>query len=152
MSITSNAGRRHDWLTRILQAYPAVHLSAVGREMKQRATNYCPWLAHKAGQTGKFRRYPFEITVMPEMRRATLRRARNPMPTFVRNALDERGLMGAFLERPPYQRNDYLGWILRAKLEATRLRRLNRMLDELQGGRLYMNMTWRPRGSRAGSR
>jgi uncharacterized protein YdeI (YjbR/CyaY-like superfamily) len=71
------------------------------------------------------------------------------MPAFVRNALDERGLMGAFLERPPYQQNDYLGWILRAKLEATQLRRLDQMLDELRGGRLYMNMTWRPRGSRA---
>lgn len=89
---------------------------------------------------------------MTEVRRSTLRRARNPMPTFIRNALDERDLMGSFLERPPYQQNDYLGWILRAKQETTRLRRLNQMLDELQGGRLYMNMSWRPRGSRAKAR
>lgn len=48
-----------------------------------------------------------------------LKRAKNPMPVFVRNALDERGLMEAYLDRPPYQQNDYLGWISRAKLEAS---------------------------------
>ena len=67
------------------------------------------------------------------------------MPAFVRNALNERGLMEAYRARPPYQQNDYLGWIVRAKLEATKLKRLNQMLDELQGGKLYMNMAWKPR-------
>ena len=57
--------------------------------------------------------------------------------------------MGAYRGRPPYQQNDYLGWISRAKLEATRLKRLHQMLDELQGGKLYMNMAWRPRSARA---
>ena len=70
------------------------------------------------------------------------------MPVFVRNALNERALMDAYRERPPYQQNDYLGWIARAKLEATRLTRLDQMLNELQGGKLYMNMVWRPRGKR----
>ena len=74
------------------------------------------------------------------------------MPVFVRNALNERELMDAYRERPLYQQNDYLGWIARAKLEATRLKRLNQMLDELQGGKLYMNMAWRPRGIRHISR
>lgn len=86
-----------------------------------------------------------ESTTIQETRRATLKRAKNPMPAFVKNALNERGLMDAYRERPPYQQNDYLGWIARAKLEATRLKRLNQMLDELQGGKLYMNMAWRPR-------
>jgi hypothetical protein len=27
---------------------------------------------------------------------------------------------------------------------------ISRMLDELQGGRFYMNMAWRPRGIRPG--
>ncbi len=71
------------------------------------------------------------------------------MPAFVRNALNERGLMEAYRARPPYQQNDYLGWIVRAKLEATKLKRLNQMLDELQGGKLYMNMVWKPRAERS---
>lgn len=85
---------------------------------------------------------------MPDSKSPRLTRARNPMPAMVRNALNERGLMTTYNERPPYQRNDYLGWIARAKLEATKLKRLNQMLDELQGGRLYMNMAWTPRAGR----
>jgi len=68
------------------------------------------------------------------------------MPDFVLQALDRRRLMDAFRARPPYQRNDYLGWITRAKLEATRLQRLNQMLDELERGDVYMNMRWNSRG------
>ena len=65
------------------------------------------------------------------------------MPAFVRTALVERGLMGVYRSRPPYQRNDYLGWIDRARREATRQKRLAQMLDELEDGGLYMKMTWR---------
>ena len=86
---------------------------------------------------------------MPESKTTRLTRAKNPMPAFVRNALNERGLMKAYRARPPYQQNDYLGWIVRAKLEATKLKRLNQMLDELQGGKLYMNMVWKPRAERS---
>jgi uncharacterized protein YdeI (YjbR/CyaY-like superfamily) len=75
--------------------------------------------------------------------RSTLKRAINPMPEFVRKALNERALMRAYLVRPPYQQNDYLGWIARSKLEATKLKRLNQMIDELEGGRLYMKMAWK---------
>ena len=67
------------------------------------------------------------------------------MPSFVRDALNQRGLMDAYQARPPYQRNDYLGWINNAKLKATKLKRLNQMQEELEGGALYMNMAWRPR-------
>ena len=76
-----------------------------------------------------------------------LTRPRNPMPAYVHDALVARGLMEAFHERPPYQQNDYLGWIARAKREATRQKRLNQMLDELHGGTRYMNMAWRPRST-----
>ncbi|WP_044889526.1 YdeI/OmpD-associated family protein [Myxococcus hansupus] len=79
---------------------------------------------------------------MATTKRPTLKRARNPMPAQVRAALVERGLMDAYKARPPYQQNDYLGWIARAKLEATRLKRLNQMLEELAGGTRYMNMAW----------
>jgi uncharacterized protein YdeI (YjbR/CyaY-like superfamily) len=67
------------------------------------------------------------------------------MPEDVRAAIDGRGLMGAYWERPPYQQNDYLGWIERASRPETRQKRLGQMLEELAGGELYMNMAWRPR-------
>ena len=73
-----------------------------------------------------------------------LKRARHPMPGFVQTALRKRGLLGAYRLRPAYQRNDYLGWIMRAKLSGTRERRLHQMLTELQLGGIYMGMTWNP--------
>ena len=79
---------------------------------------------------------------MSNAKPSRLTRAKNPMSAFVRNALNERGLMPAYNERPPYQQNDYLGWIARAKLEATKLKRLNQMLDELKKGGVYMKMKW----------
>ena len=69
-------------------------------------------------------------------------RPRHPMPDFIRDAINERGLMDAYRSRPPYQRNDYIGWINRAKREATKQKRLNQMLDELEGGKVYMKMKW----------
>jgi uncharacterized protein YdeI (YjbR/CyaY-like superfamily) len=72
-------------------------------------------------------------------------RLRYPMPDFFREALITRGLMDAYLTRPPYQQNDYIGWVTRAKLEATRQKRLNQMLDELKKGNVYMNMKWSPK-------
>ncbi|AKJ28610.1 YdeI/OmpD-associated family protein [Caldimonas brevitalea] len=74
-----------------------------------------------------------------------LKRALHPMPGFVKQALEQRGLMKAYEERPPYQRNDYIGWITRAKTDATQLKRLEQMLDELADGNRYMKMLWRRR-------
>lgn len=65
------------------------------------------------------------------------------MPAAVRAALLAQGLMDAFRGRPAYQQNDYLGWIIRAKLDATKQRRLAQMLDELERGDRYMKMTYR---------
>ncbi len=72
-------------------------------------------------------------------------RPRHPMPAFVRRALVERGLLQAYRKRPPYQRNDYIGWITRAKRPETRERRLAQMLDELERGDRYMKMIHRPK-------
>jgi len=72
----------------------------------------------------------------------TLTRTRNQMPNYIREALNERRVMDAYRERPDYQQNDYIGWITRAKREETKQKRLAQMLDELEGGRLYMNMSW----------
>lgn len=74
-----------------------------------------------------------------------LKRPRHEMPEFVQRALVEHGLLDAYRERPPYQRNDYIGWIVRAQREETRLKRLARMLGELSVGDRYMNMAYRTR-------
>jgi uncharacterized protein YdeI (YjbR/CyaY-like superfamily) len=70
-------------------------------------------------------------------------RPRYEMPNFMREALSNYGLMDAYRSRPDYQQNDYIGWITRAKLEATREKRLLQMLDELAKGGTYMKMKWR---------
>ncbi|TIL71915.1 MAG: hypothetical protein E5Y65_22945 [Mesorhizobium sp.] len=72
-----------------------------------------------------------------------LKRALNPMPDDIRTALTKQGLMAAYDDRPDYQKNDYLGWIARAKRAETRHKRLDQMLDELKRGGVYMNMPWR---------
>jgi hypothetical protein len=46
---------------------------------------------------------------------------------------------------PPYQQNDYIGWITRAKRQETKEKRLAQMLVELERGDKYMNMDYRPR-------
>jgi hypothetical protein len=69
-------------------------------------------------------------------------RPRYAMPDFIQNALLKRGLLEAYLARPSYQRNDYIGWIIRAKLPATRQKRLKQMLAELKQGDVYMKMKW----------
>jgi len=84
---------------------------------------------------------------MKEKQKSPLKRPLQKMPSFVRKALMENGTMEAYRLRPPYQQNDYLGWIARAKLEPTRQRRLAQMLDELARGDRYMKMAYRPKPS-----
>jgi uncharacterized protein YdeI (YjbR/CyaY-like superfamily) len=67
------------------------------------------------------------------------------MPDDVREALTRRGLMQTYRDRPPYQQNDYIGWITRAKRVETRQRRLSQMLQELELGDRYMKMPYRAR-------
>lgn len=67
----------------------------------------------------------------------------NPMPDWIRGELAARDLLAAYETRPDYQRNDYLGWIQRAKRDETRRKRLDQMLDELARGDVYMRMIWR---------
>ena len=72
----------------------------------------------------------------------SLKRPKQPMPRFVSEALKSNGLESAYAARPPYQRNDYLWWINDAKQDATKQRRLSKMLDELRQGHGYMGMDW----------
>lgn len=69
-------------------------------------------------------------------------RKREIMPDFVSQALADRGLRDRYDARPPYQRNDYLLWINKAKRDETRRKHLDQMLEELESGDVYMGMKW----------
>ncbi len=69
-----------------------------------------------------------------------LKRKKHKMPAFVKSALKSENLMQEYKQRPPYQQNDYIGWITRAKREETKQKRLQQMLNELQKGNVYMKM------------
>ncbi|WP_462412997.1 YdeI/OmpD-associated family protein [Neobacillus sp. Marseille-QA0830] len=71
-----------------------------------------------------------------------LKRAVYPMPDDVEARLQEADLLERYKMRPPYQQNDYIGWITRAKRPETREKRLKQMLDELHSGWLYMGMKY----------
>jgi uncharacterized protein YdeI (YjbR/CyaY-like superfamily) len=80
---------------------------------------------------------------MTQPRASGLKRARQPMSPVVRAALKQRHLIQAYNSRPPYQQNDYLAWINRAKRDETKQKRLAQMLDELAAGDRYMGMRYR---------
>ena len=67
------------------------------------------------------------------------------MPEFIRLAIEKEDLEDEYLSRPPYQQNDYVGWITRAKKNETKLRRLKQMIGELKLGNKYMNMDYNPK-------
>ncbi len=73
-----------------------------------------------------------------------VRRPTVPMADDVRRSIEDAGLVADYEERPRYQRNDYLGWIERAKRPETRQKRIEQMLDELRRGGVYMNMKHAP--------
>ncbi len=75
--------------------------------------------------------------------RSRMTREIHEMPAELQEALEARGLIAAYRRRPAYQQNDYVGWITRAKLPATRAKRLAQMLDELDAGGVYMHMKWK---------
>jgi hypothetical protein len=71
-------------------------------------------------------------------------RKRYPMPADVKAALTSEKLMTTYRVRPPYQQNDYIGWITGAVQEATKKKRIGQMLAELKHGGLYMKMKHAP--------
>jgi len=73
-----------------------------------------------------------------------VRRERYEMPDDVYRLLVDWDLMFRYEERPAYQRNDYLGWIDRAKQSETRRKRIDQMLAELDEGGIYMKMEHPP--------
>jgi uncharacterized protein YdeI (YjbR/CyaY-like superfamily) len=81
-------------------------------------------------------------------RPSRMTRERYPMPDFILDALAANNLTAAYDARPPYQRNDYIGWITRARLPATQQKRLIQMLDELAKGDAYMKMAYRAKNQK----
>ena len=68
----------------------------------------------------------------------------HPMPDDVRAALKAGGVAADYNARPHYQRNDYLGWIARARQVDTRQKRIDQMVAELKAGGVYMGMRHAP--------
>lgn len=69
-------------------------------------------------------------------------RPRYEMPDYFREALERGGVTAQYEARPPYQKNDYISWIGRAKRPETRAKRIAQMLEELRAGDRYMGMAW----------
>jgi len=67
-----------------------------------------------------------------------------PLPDFIDEALQEDGVERLYMSRPAYQKNDYIGWIGRARNEKTLIKRLEQMLEELKDGDKYMKMRYGP--------
>jgi hypothetical protein len=84
---------------------------------------------------------------MPK-RPAPAKREKHPMPETVLQALESNKLIEAFQKRPPYQQNDYIGWISEEKRPATQAARLEQMLDELRCGGLYMKMPYKTKAGK----
>jgi uncharacterized protein YdeI (YjbR/CyaY-like superfamily) len=66
------------------------------------------------------------------------------MPADVRAAIAAAKVEADYKARPKYQRNDYVGWIARAKQDATREKRIRQMVAELKKGGVYMGMKHAP--------
>lgn len=72
------------------------------------------------------------------------KRPTHAMPDDVKSAIKSAGVQSDYDARPPYQRNDYVGWITRAKEDATRHKRIAQMTRELKSGGVYMGMKHAP--------
>lgn len=70
-------------------------------------------------------------------------RPRFETPDYMAEALNSEGLQQTYEARPPYQRNDYIAWITSAKQAATREKRLQQMLNELESGNIYMGRPYK---------
>ena len=66
------------------------------------------------------------------------------MPGNVRAALEKRNLMEAYLERPAYQKDEYLKWIASAAGPLAKQKRLDQMLGELEKGGVFKGEAWTP--------
>lgn len=68
------------------------------------------------------------------------------MPNFITDALNQCNLWERYNARPPYQQEDYIGWITGEKQEKIQQKRLYQMLEELKVGNAYMGMVYSAKG------
>lgn len=54
-----------------------------------------------------------------------LKREKYIMPQFIKEALTSNDLFNDYKARPAYQKNDYIGWITRAKLARPNLNKIH---------------------------
>jgi hypothetical protein len=69
---------------------------------------------------------------------------KQPMPGNVRTALEKRKMIDANMERPAYQKDEYLKWIALAVGPLEKQKRLEQMLDELDKGGVFKGEPWTP--------
>ncbi len=77
------------------------------------------------------------------------KRPDHAMPHDVTEALRAAGVRERYDHRPQYQRNDYVGWIIRTKTFDTRRERIEQMVAELRQGGVYMGMKHTPSAQEA---
>ncbi len=78
----------------------------------------------------------------PYIKQTNLKREIYPLPEDIHQLLKETQVLEAYKNRPDFQKNDYIGWIGRAKRKETREKRIEQMITELKGGKKYMNMDY----------
>jgi hypothetical protein len=83
-----------------------------------------------------------ETTPVSTEKRTAVKREARELPALIRDALTASDLLEAYERRPFYQRNDYIGWIMDAKRDETRTKRIEQLLEELRDGDRYMNMAY----------
>ena len=64
------------------------------------------------------------------------------LPKKYEKLLSEKNLLHEFKKRPYYQQSGWIRWIVSAKQDSTKKRRLRQMFGELKAGNVYMKMPW----------
>jgi hypothetical protein len=85
----------------------------------------------KVSAENQLARFIVKIIVMKKTavkKRTSLKRSINPMPQKIRTLLIKHNVLESYKARPPYQQNDYLGWIARAQLDTTKEKRIKQWL------------------------
>jgi hypothetical protein len=67
------------------------------------------------------------------------------IPDDLKKALDDNELWERYHARPPYQQNNYVGWIVGSKRVGVRAKRLAQLVSELQAGGQYMGSIYIPK-------
>ncbi len=74
-----------------------------------------------------------------------MNRSANPMPEFVRKALESHGLRDRYSNALGTSATTILAGLTEQSVKTPNKKRLTQMLDELKSGDVYMKMAWRPR-------